>query len=103
MDGTYSSGSNCNAYYGKDATTGAYVAFSVGQNQSYFLYDQPLDLQHFKDATQIGRASCRDSVCRCVYIYVVAESVQYIKSTAHCHTPRRPYAARRHNTSHREI
>jgi hypothetical protein len=60
MDGTYSSGSNCNAYYGKDATTGAYVEFSVGQNQSYFLYDQPLDLPQFKDAAPLGPTQIKD-------------------------------------------
>lgn len=60
MDGTYSSGSNCNAYYGKDATTGAYVEFSVGQNQSYFLYDQPLDLPQFKGAKPMGPSRIED-------------------------------------------
>jgi len=60
MDGTYSSGSNCNAYYGKDATTGAYVEFSVGQNQSYFLYDQPLDLPQFQGAKPLGPSSIAD-------------------------------------------
>ncbi|THA72451.1 hypothetical protein E6R60_26325 [Streptomyces sp. A0642] len=54
MDGTFSSNSNCDAYYGKDASTGAYVEFSVGQNQSYFLYDKPLDLPQFKDAKPLG-------------------------------------------------
>lgn len=42
MDGSYSSGGDCTTKYGKDATTGAYVEFTVGQNQSYFLYDQPM-------------------------------------------------------------
>lgn len=54
MDGTYSSGSNCNAYYGEDAVTGAYVEFSVGTNQSYFLYDKPLNLPQYKDAKPMG-------------------------------------------------
>jgi hypothetical protein len=43
MDGTFSSGGDCVTKYGKDATTGAYVEFTVGQNQSYFLYDQPMN------------------------------------------------------------
>ncbi|CBG73083.1 putative secreted phage-encoded protein [Streptomyces scabiei 87.22] len=60
MDGTYSSGSNCNAYYGKDATTGAYVEFSVGQNQSYFLYDRPLDLPQFEGAKPMGPSRIED-------------------------------------------
>ncbi|MGW3445613.1 hypothetical protein [Streptomyces sp. NPDC001076] len=60
MDGTYSSGSNCNSYYGKDAETGAYVEFSVGQNQSYFLYDQPLDLPQFQNATPMGPTRIKD-------------------------------------------
>ncbi|MFJ8345102.1 hypothetical protein ACIQ9J_01740 [Streptomyces sp. NPDC094153] len=60
MDGTYSSNSNCNSYYGKDAVTGAYVEFSVGQNQSYFLYDQPLDLPQYKDAKPLGPSRIQD-------------------------------------------
>jgi hypothetical protein len=54
VDGTFSSNSNCSSYYGKDATTGAYVEFSVGQNQSYFLYDQPIDLPQFEKAQPMG-------------------------------------------------
>ncbi|MCX4799692.1 hypothetical protein OG497_38195 [Streptomyces sp. NBC_01242] len=60
MDGTFSSNTNCNAFYGKDASTGAYVEFSVGQNQSYFLYDQPLDLPQFKNAKPLGPTSIND-------------------------------------------
>lgn len=44
VDGAYYSGQQCGVYYGFDAETGAYVEFSVGQNQSFFLYDQPMDL-----------------------------------------------------------
>ncbi|MDT0476214.1 hypothetical protein RM863_29225 [Streptomyces sp. DSM 41014] len=60
MDGTYSSNTNCGAYYGKDATTGAYVEFSVGQNQSYFLYDQPLELPQFQGAKPLGPSRIED-------------------------------------------
>lgn len=42
MDGTYSSGNNCNAFYGQDATTGAYVEYTAGMGISPLLYDQPL-------------------------------------------------------------
>jgi len=42
MDGVYYSGGQCNVYYGKDATTGAYVEWSIGQGQNYFLYDEPM-------------------------------------------------------------
>jgi hypothetical protein len=54
MDGTYSSNTNCSTLYGKDAVTGAYVEFTVGTNQSYFLYDRPLNLPQFKDAKPMG-------------------------------------------------
>lgn len=54
IDGTFSSNSNTNVLYGKDAVTGAYVEFSIGTNQSYFLYDQPLDLPQYKDAKPMG-------------------------------------------------
>lgn len=42
VDGTYSSGGNCNAYYGKDATTGAYIEYTAGLGINVLLYDQPL-------------------------------------------------------------
>lgn len=54
MDGTYSSNTNCNSYYGKDAVTGAYMEFSVGQNQSYQLFDQPINLPQYADAKPMG-------------------------------------------------
>ncbi|MFI0967028.1 hypothetical protein ACH4S8_37440 [Streptomyces sp. NPDC021080] len=57
MDGTYSSSSNCTSYYGKDATSGAYVEWSVGANQSYLLYSEPMSLPQFKDATPLGKST----------------------------------------------
>lgn len=60
MDGTYSSSSNCNTMYGKDAETGAYLEWTVGMNQSYFLYDQPMDLPQYKSATPLGEAKLKN-------------------------------------------
>lgn len=60
MDGTYSSASNCNTMYGKDAESGAYVEFTIGTNQSYFLYDQPMDLPQYKNATPLGATKIND-------------------------------------------
>jgi len=60
MDGTYSSSSNCNTMYGVDAETGAYVEFSIGMNQSYFLYDQPLDLPQYKSAKPLGPSTIKN-------------------------------------------
>lgn len=60
MDGTYSSSSNCNTMYGKDAETGAYLEWTVGMNQSYFLYDQPMDLPQYKNATPLGEAKLKN-------------------------------------------
>lgn len=57
MDGTFSSQSNCTSYYGHDATSNAYIEFSVGANQSYFLYDQPMDLPQFKGAMPLGKST----------------------------------------------
>jgi hypothetical protein len=57
MDGTFSSNSNCSSYYGKDATSGAYVEWSVGANQSYLLYSEPMSLPQFKDATPLGKST----------------------------------------------
>lgn len=60
MDGTYSSGSTCNAYYGFDATTGAYMEFTVGMNQSFFLFDKPMTLPEFATAKQMGPSGLKD-------------------------------------------
>ncbi len=60
MDGTYSSSSNCNTMYGKDAESGAYLEWTVGMNQSYFLYDQPMDLPQYKNATPLGEAKLKN-------------------------------------------
>lgn len=60
MDGTYSSNSNCSSYYGEDATTGAYVEWSVGANQSYLLYSEPMSLPQFKDAVPLGKTQLND-------------------------------------------
>lgn len=42
VDGVYYSGGDCQRYYAFDATTGAYLEFSVGQGQQMLLYDKPL-------------------------------------------------------------
>lgn len=42
VDGTWSSGSNCSTFYGKDATTGAYIEYGVGFGINPLLFDQPL-------------------------------------------------------------
>lgn len=60
MDGAYYSGNQCNAYYGNDATTGAYLEFTVGANQSFFLYDEPMTLPEFKDASPLGPTAIAD-------------------------------------------
>lgn len=54
IDGTFSSGGDCNTKYGKDATTGAYVEFSVALGQSYRAYDQPLPANRLTGATPLG-------------------------------------------------
>jgi hypothetical protein len=59
MDGTYSSSSNCNTMYGKDAESGAYMEWTIGMNQSYFLYDQPMDLPQYKNAAPLGEAKIK--------------------------------------------
>jgi hypothetical protein len=42
IDGVYYSGGQCASYYGKDASTGVYIEFSIGAGQNYFLSTQPL-------------------------------------------------------------
>lgn len=42
IDGVYYSGGECNTYYGKDATTGAYVEFTLGQSMNLLLFNEPM-------------------------------------------------------------
>lgn len=42
IDGTFSSGGGCDTFYGKSATTGAYVQYTAGMGLNPLLYDQPL-------------------------------------------------------------
>lgn len=60
MDGAYYSGGQCNAYYAIDATTGAYLEFTVGANQSFFLFDQPMTLPTFEGAVPLGPTDIDD-------------------------------------------
>lgn len=54
VDGTYSSGQDCSTKYGEDATTGAYIEFTVGNGQNVLLYDQPLPRQ---DVQPLGQTT----------------------------------------------
>jgi hypothetical protein len=60
MDGTYDSGSACGAYFGFDASTGVYMEFTVGMNQSFFLFDRPMRMPEFAGAKQFGPTSVDD-------------------------------------------
>ncbi|MFD3519183.1 hypothetical protein [Streptomyces sp. NPDC058653] len=60
MDGTYSAGSMCDTYYGFDATTGAFMEFTVGTNQSFFLFDRPMSMPEYASARQLGPTSVED-------------------------------------------
>lgn len=42
IDGVYYSGGECNTYYGFDASSGAYIEYTVGLGINVLLYDQPL-------------------------------------------------------------
>lgn len=43
IDGVYRSDEDCSRYYGKDASTGSYVEFTVGMGINMLLYTEPLD------------------------------------------------------------
>lgn len=61
QDGVYYSGGQCSVYYGRDATTGNYVEFSVGMGQNYFLYDKPMNhLAHLQEAQPYGDSTVED-------------------------------------------
>lgn len=54
MDGVYYSGGQCGAYYGKDAVSGAYMEYTVGEGISALVYDRPLPRQ---DVEPLGVAT----------------------------------------------
>lgn len=55
IDGTYSSSSNCDEFYGKDASSGAFVEYHAGFGINPFIYDQPQ--QQFAAAQPLGDAT----------------------------------------------
>jgi hypothetical protein len=42
VDGVYYSGGQCMSYFGRDATTNAYIEYTAGLGINVLLYDQPL-------------------------------------------------------------
>lgn len=42
IDGAFYSGGECNTYYGQDATSNAFIEYTVGLGINVLLYDQPL-------------------------------------------------------------
>lgn len=55
IDGTFSSSSNCNEFYGKDAVSGSYVEYSIGMGINQQLSDQPLP--QYGDADPLASAT----------------------------------------------
>lgn len=45
IDGVYRSAEDCSRYYGKDASSGTYVEFTVGMGINMLLYTEPLTNQ----------------------------------------------------------
>jgi hypothetical protein len=45
VDGTFSSASNCDTYYGKDATTGTYLEYKAGFGINPLVMEEPMPLQ----------------------------------------------------------
>lgn len=54
MDGTYSSSANCGTMYGEDATTGAYIEYTVGMGINALVYSEPMMLQNPDALTPLG-------------------------------------------------
>lgn len=59
-DGVYYSGGQCNEYYGEDATSGAFVDYTIGLGINVLLYDQPLPPQQVGAAPHLGPTSVAD-------------------------------------------
>lgn len=61
MDGTWSTGNGgCNTYYGKDATTGAYIEYTAGLGINVLLFDAPLPPQKTGGAIPLGPTRAED-------------------------------------------
>lgn len=55
MSGTYSSGSGeCDTYYGKDASTGSYVEFAIGNAMTMLTFAQPYPLPEGVNPPPLG-------------------------------------------------
>lgn len=61
VDGTYSSGSNCSTFYGEDATTGAYVEWTAGQDSTMLVRDQPLPVNSVEGAIPLGDTTAEEA------------------------------------------
>lgn len=57
IDGTYSSGSNCNVYYGKDATSGAYIEYTTGMGINALVFSEAMP--QYGAAQPLGDAKVR--------------------------------------------
>lgn len=55
LSGTYGSGAGeCSTYYGKDASTGAYVEFTVGNAMAMLTFDQPYPMPEGVEVPALG-------------------------------------------------
>lgn len=57
----YSGGGQCNTFYGKDASSGAYIEYTAGMGINILLYDQPLPPQTAGDALPLGPTTAKDA------------------------------------------
>jgi len=61
MDGTWTTGNGgCNTYYGKDATTGAYIEYTAGLGINILLFDAALPPQKTSGAQPLGPTRAED-------------------------------------------
>lgn len=58
VDGSFSSGANCDTYYGKDASSGSYIEYTAGLGINVLLYDQPLARQ---DVQPLGQTTIEEA------------------------------------------
>jgi hypothetical protein len=60
VDGTFSSSSNCSTMYGKDATTGSYIEYTVGLGINALVYSEPMPLQDPDAVQALGWSKLED-------------------------------------------
>lgn len=59
-DGAYYGGADCQRYYGKDASTGAYIEYTAGMGNNPLLFSEPMPHVNHQDLNALGETEVGD-------------------------------------------